>query len=241
MAARIMRRTMTLLAGFAVAAALFWALLNVPESNVMALGLSALLVLLIVIVTGLTVALAASVGSSLPLGVRLSRATWSLPAFVAALLVFAGLWWATGRLDTWWQGHAGEVDAAAIRYLGLARIGWLHRAVAALLWLLRWGLGLSIVLSCSTAAAGLGARAIGTGLRDAVRPTRLLLTALAALLVSQGVWRGVYWRPGALPPTQLEILFAAIKLGVLLTAAAVIASAAIAAHSRRRANLQSPA
>src|SRR5882724_1838663 len=121
--------------GYAIAAALYWALLNVPESNVLALALSALLVLLTAVVAGLTTAGGvALIGGGSP-GHVWKRALGALPGFFFGVLIFAMLWWVTGWADALWQAHAGEADALLLRYLGTARTSPMHRGISAATWM----------------------------------------------------------------------------------------------------------
>ena len=76
--ATLLRVTAWLMVGHVVVAGLFWGLLNVPESNVAMLGLSAMLVVLLLVVEGLAGAGAVLIGASPggwvpPLGPRAAR------------------------------------------------------------------------------------------------------------------------------------------------------------------------
>jgi len=232
MALRPVRSALALAVGFSVAAGFFWALLNVPESNVMALALSAALVVLTAVAAGLGISLAVADAQRLPLRAGLSRAVSALPAFGVGLVAFAFLWWLTGRADTWWRVHTGEVDAVFLRYVGTSRTAFLHWAVFSLIWFVRWGMGISLVVALVAAGTAHGARGIGAGLRRAARPLQLVVATIAALAVAQGLWRLVYWRPAGLPATQTEVVFATLKLGVLLALAALLGAVVVAVYSR---------
>src|SRR5262249_43075799 len=135
----------TLALGYAVAAALFWALLNVPESSVAALGLSAALAAATLMAAGMATAAAAALGDGASGGGALRRSLAALPACLVGLIVFGALWWMTGAIDRWWSGHRGEVDATFIRYVNIARTNRLHQAVFWTTWIVRWIVGLSVV------------------------------------------------------------------------------------------------
>jgi hypothetical protein len=227
-AAGIIRSAAALAIGAAATVALYLALLNVPEANVTSLLLSAALVLLIVLAAGLTAGLAAALPAH---GWRaaLRRAAGGMPAFIAGLLVFAALFMGLNRLESWWGLHRGEVDAMLLPYIGTRSTAPLHAAFAWLLWLVRWVLGLSLVLGPVVAAAGGSAR---RGIRLALAAVPLVAMTLAAIILSQGVWRIVYWRPEGLPATSLEVPFVAAKLIVLYLVAAIVVGMVIGVYRR---------
>lgn len=234
MASRLVSLSVTLVTGFAIAAGLFWSLLGVPESNVLALALSAVLVVLIALTIGFTVALASAIARRLPVRSSLTQAVAALPSFLIGLGILVVLWWSAGRFDAWWQLHMGEVDAISLRYFGVTRTAPLHGLVFALTWFVRWGLAISIVLATTAAGVTHGIRGIKGGLRDALKPLRLGLTALAMLTLTQGLWRLAYWRPANLPATQIEVVFAAVKLGVLLALASLAGAFLVTVHRNGR-------
>jgi len=222
--------TATLALGGAVAAGLFWALLNVPESNLLALTLSAALLLAIVATLGGIIAASSAIADGAGVAGVARRSIAAMPAFALGVIVFAALWWLTGAIDAWWRAHRGEIDAVSIRYLNLARTQSLHQAVFLIIWIVRWVIGLSVVAALATTAAARGAHAAGAGLRNAVRPAPIAAGLAAALLLT-GLWRLVYWRPARLAP-WLEPTFVAAKLAVLYLAAVSIVALALAVHRR---------
>lgn len=220
----LLRASAVLAIGAGVAGGLYLALLNVPESNVLALCVSALLVLLIIAVAGFTLAAAAALGQDFALPATARRAVAALPGFVVALGIFALLWWLTESADASWQAQRGEVDAVIMLYLGKTQTAWLHETVSGFLWLIRWALGLSIVAGLVVTATGGGLRSAPRGLRLSVRPLPLGAATVGLLFGVEGLWRLAYWRPSHLPPSWVESAFAALKLGVLyLIAAAMVA------------------
>ena len=220
-----------LAAGFAVDLALFWALLNVPESNVAALGLSATLIVLGSAIAGVAIGAAVTVASGVSIGRALVRGLRALPMFVVGLLLFGLLWWASGAAASWWSAHAGEVDAVFLRYANLTRTRWLHLTVAWVLFLARWALGLSIVLGLVAASAIGGDGVIRRGLRTAVRAASLAAATAGVVVISEGLWRAVYWRPASLT-TSLEPAFAIVKLALLYAGASAVAAAVLAVYRR---------
>ena len=227
-AAGIVRSAAALAIGAALTVALYLALLYVPEANVTSLLLSAVLVLLIVLAAGLTAGLAAALPAH---GWRaaLRRAAAGMPAFITGLILFAALYVLLDQLEAWWRLHRGEVDAMLLPYIGTRSTAPLHAAVAWLLWLVRWGVGLSLVLGLVVAATGGRSR---RGIRLALAAVPLVTMTLAAIVLSQGVWRIVYWRPDRLPATSLEVAFVAAKLIVLYLVAVIVAGVVIGVYRR---------
>ena len=245
MSARAIAKAAGVLAiGYAITLGLFWALLNVPESSVPALALSAALAVLVAVAAGFTTGSAAALvagaafsppTASTPLASLREigrRALRALPGFLAGLMIFGVLWWITGSADDWWRAHRGEVDAVFLRYLGTGRTALMHEGVFQTTWLVRWALGLSAVAGLVAACTIGGIRAAAGGLRAAVRIVPLVVTAIAALVVGKGLSRLVYWRPKAIPPNWLEPAFVAIKLSVLYLLAIVMAAIVLAAFQR---------
>jgi len=208
-------------AGAALTGGAYWALLSVPESNVLALALSALLVVLIVLLAGyaLSVALGVAAGSSL--GRALGEGVRGVMGFLVGGVAFVALWYLTTTIDSQWTQHAGEIDALFLRYAGTARTAWLHASVAWLLWLIRWGLGAALIAGATTTQVTRGS--IGRGLRLGLSLAPLGAT-LVALLSAYGLWALVYWRPKGLPADSAEVAFVSAKLAALLLANAVIAA-----------------
>jgi hypothetical protein len=225
-----LRSAAALAAGWAVGAALFWALLNVPESNVPALALSGTLAVLMVFACGATIAVASGLLRRLTLAAAARRALPALPGVVGGLAAWAALcglaWWA----GSWWRAHLGEIDAVSVRYLGATRTAWFHDSVSWGLWLAGWALGLSLVAGLVTAlVAGRGLR---IGLRASVRLVPLAAAALAVVAVGEGLWRLAFWRPAHLPATWAEPVFVTAKLSLLYLAAVAAAVAVLEAHRR---------
>ena len=209
---------MLLVIGHAIVGALCWALVNVPESNVAMLMLSAILIVAIVACAGWVEAagVLAWLTDERPLVVA-RRAIRGVPAFVVALLLFTAIWWLTGRALAWHDAHAGEIDAAVMSRFGSARTAWVHLVYTWTIRFVRWALGLSLALSLLSAGAALGPRAMLTRawVTRALSPRRLIvLTALFVVFLVLP-WQAVYWRPRGLPATSIEAAFVALKLGLI--------------------------
>lgn len=222
-----------LAAGYAIGGALFWGLLNVPESNALALTLSAVLVVLVAVTVAATTACAAAVSLETGGRARARRVLGSLPAFAIGLAVFAILWWITGAAEAWWGRHAGEVDALIISRTGMTRTSALHSAVSWALWFVRWVVGFSAIAALAVATIERGPRAIATGLRLALRGVPLAAATAGALLVSQALWRSVYWAPPSLPANWVEPLFVGTKLALLYALAVLTVAAVLRVYGKR--------
>lgn len=213
-----------LLAGGAACAALFWTLLETPESTIFTLAASALLALLIYVIAALTWSrvLLGWARDWSPVSGRtvLAGVGVCLPALVMAALT----WWLVGSALAWMDAHSGEISAwfiatlnwsdvtpalQAVRYLG----DWLRVVVVPFL-ALSW---------CAELLRRGWSPVFDAGpVRHALSPLRLLTaTAVAVLLLWAPLHYGLYWMPAGLPPTWVEPAVAAAKLGLMAVAAAV--------------------
>ena len=213
-----------LLAGHTAAAGLFWALVNVPESNVLMLGLSAALVAAILVALGWTQTTALLAWRpDVTLGAAARRGLRAAPVFLVAAAVFAVVWWVTERADVWLADHAGEIDAWLIATFEVTSAAWVHRALDVVLFLLRYAAGVSL----GVALLGAGAREGWAGLRRlgwlraGLSRRHLGLVGAAMTLLVFLPFQAAYWRPEALPPNAAEVVFAALKLGAIFLAANV--------------------
>lgn len=207
-----------LLVGHAAAAGLFWALINVPESNVAMLLLSVALVVLIVVALSWTETAALMAWTpDVPFGRATRLGLAALPAFLAGLAVFALCWWATARADAWHTAYAGEIDAWWMARTGSASTAWIHSGIAILLSLARYVLGVSLAIAALSAAALRGARGLRSiaWVRAGVSPRLLGPIGLAMVGLILLPLKAVAWRPASIPPTAAEAMFVAAKLGLL--------------------------
>jgi hypothetical protein len=212
-----------LLAGAALAASLFWAFLNTPESTVFTLALSASLGLAIYAVIG------ASLGGALggwatAWHAARRHAAAGVPALLLPLLFALAAWWLVGQAIHGLDTHSGEISAWFIARLDWADVRpllngvrvageWLRRVLvpfAALVWLGR--------------LATLGWRPLvdRSMVRQALSPLRLVLvTAIALATVWAPVTYGLYWMPSGVPPTWMEPAVATLKFAIMAVVAAL--------------------
>ncbi len=248
--------------GHAVLAALFWGLLQVPESTVFMVALSALLVILMLAVAAWTEVLAlltwdrttvvappaaattaagavqtAEKHRGGGVGSRARTAVAAVPAFLIALVLFGVVFAATGRAGAWLTTHRGEIDAWMIVHLKLVKTTVFHGALAWLLWFVRYGIGLSLSLALLLYLATSGLRSISQlrWLTHGLRPGRVILVAAWMFVFVWLPWHGVYWRPKRLPATWLEPAFVMAKLGLIYVLANVGWALALKTVSARRA------
>ncbi len=160
-----------LLAGTAAWFAIFWGLLHVPESSVWMLALSAVLALALVVVAGAVLAgasaawdLARPPAHGLRAGVR------TVPAALAAALLFGAIWWLTGLVFEWHTGIAGQIDAWVIARTGRPNARWIHFTIFWVTLWVRWSIGLALASSLLGALTTAGAAALrdGAWLRSAL-------------------------------------------------------------------------
>lgn len=217
-----MKRALTILAcllvGHAVAAGLFWWFVNVPESNAAMLALSSAVIILLVVVLGWTEAAAVLLWDPTCAFRRAARRAFGvLPAFVAGLLVFAFFWWITASADAWATEYSGEIDAWWMAKTGSAKTAWIHSGLGIALWLVRYVIGVSLALAVLAAGAQRGAGALVSvrWLRAGLSQRQLGAIGLAMLVLVWLPLRATYWRPGFVPPTIIETVFVAAKLGLL--------------------------
>lgn len=201
------------LAGLAVLGFLY-----TPESNALMLAVSALLVL---VAAGLLMVSSTSAAY----GLVHRQAPWrsvgpalrALPLVVLALVIVGVLCGAAGWFETWWTSRAGEIDAAAIVAGDVTQTQPLHTAVRWLVAFVQWVVVPAWLATALTWMAGyerrdvLGLKWLGAGLH-----WRLVLTTLVAVALLVWLpWRWVYWRPRGLPASTVEVIFTAVKLGVV--------------------------
>ncbi|MCL4846343.1 MAG: hypothetical protein KJ066_07410 [Acidobacteria bacterium] len=208
-----------LAAGHAAAAALYWALINVPETNAMMLALSALLFIAIVCVAAVVnltalASLASREGPWRHVRSSLPRVPW----FLAALLVFWAFSGVAGRLDAWHAATRGELDAWLIARFDLTTSGWLHAAVGWAAWILRWGFGVSLAVALAATPLAVPRSWRGWPLRG-LDWRALGLTAVSLWGLAWLPWQAADWRPASLPPTWVEVAFAAGKLAAIYAVA----------------------
>jgi hypothetical protein len=219
---RLLTVTVWLIIGHALAAGLFWELLQVPESSTATLALSAFIALLLIVLLAWVHggALAASRPEAAA-GSALGKGLLELPAVALGALLFLAVWWLTMRAASWHTAYAGQMDAWIIARSGKSDTARLHAGILCVIWFLRWGVGLTLALSLAAWSArdGVGALASTRWLASALHPVRwLAVTALMGLMLAIP-WHYVYWRPTGLP-IDAEPWFVGAKLAAMAVLAA---------------------
>jgi hypothetical protein len=207
--------------GAAVLAALYWAFLITPESNVLMLAVSALLAILLVATAAVVVnvavllALGGSLNESVRSGAR--RIGWFLVAAVpVALLV-----WAIMLGDAWVARRSGEISAWFIAQLGWADITPLFTAQSYVSIWLRWVLLPVAALAALASFLQRDAAVRRRWLRATWHWRTLLVATLAFVLLVALPWRAAFWQPQGLPPTWIEPTVAGIRLAFVATLTAL--------------------
>ena len=227
--------SLVLAGGSLLAGAGFWALLNVPESNVIALLLSLTLAMLVAAVAGMTMSLVLSRQPKESLLAAVRRSIPGLGGFLIALAAVAALWLASASAMDAWNGRRGEIDAAILYRTGVTNTAWLHQVFAWTMWSVRWLLGISLVAGVTAATAAGGLKALGAGVKLALRLRPLATLGVALGIIGGAVWPAALWRPRWLPADSVEVVFAAVKLGVLYAAALILVTYALRTYSRESA------
>lgn len=211
--------TAWLCGGHAVAASLYWLLLQVPESNsLMLLASVAVIVLLttVMILTETTAVRAMDAGADGPSwreALRTPGLIRRTAAFAVAAVAFGAIWWLTGKASAWWFGHAGEIDAVLMLRLGWTRTSSLHTTVRWVLLFIRHIVGLSVAVTMMKRV--LDRSVTIAGMKTLTAPVRLIEIAVCLAVFVVLPWRFVWWRPRAIPPTWIELTFVALKLGLI--------------------------
>lgn len=201
------------LAGLAILGFLY-----TPESNVLMLGVSALLI----VVAGALILIASSsaahalVHQCLPWA-GIVPAARRLPVIVVAVLVIGVICGGAGGFETWWMARAGQFDAAAIAAGDITRTGWVHSTVHWLVTIIQWMLVPVWFATALAWSAGYERRDVLTlkWLTAGLDWRLLVAAALGVVLLVWLPWRYVYWRPRGLPATTAEVMFTGVKLVTL--------------------------
>lgn len=202
----------------AVAGLALLAFLYTPESNVLMLGVSGVLVALAaaLLLLSSTSASHALVHGQAPWR-SVGAAARLLPLALVGVLVVGLLCGAAGWFESWWVARAGEVDAAAIAAGDVTDTRWLHAAVRWIVAGVQWVIVPAWLATCLAWASGyerrdvLGLKWLAAGLHWRL----LLVTGLGVALLVWMPWRYVYWRPRGLPASSAELVFAAMKIGAI--------------------------
>lgn len=223
-----LRQIAWLFTGAVITGALYWTLVNTPDSNVLMLTGSALVVLGIIAVGATTVGGAVHLarGGQWSRGMlRTGLAT--LPRFVVSLAPMLLVAWLSGRAMSWLDAHGGETSAWFIARLGWADVSWL---IAGAEWALAWvrwiaGPWLGLTLFVAVTDPGRQAGVFRGWAAAACRWRPLALATLWFIVLIALPWRLAVWRPGGLPPTWVEPALAGLRL--ILVALAMATGAAL--------------
>ena len=199
----------------AVACTAILGFLYTPESNVLMLVISAVL-----IVGGLLLlALSSASGAhglvhGCPPWRSLGPAARRLPLLLSCALVIGVVCGVTGWFGAWWVARSGEVDAAAIVAGNVTRTQWLHATVRWAVALVQWVIVPAWLAASLVWVAGDDARGVlrFKWLKAGLHWRLLLATAATIAALVWLPWRYVYWRPGALPASSVELAFTIVKL-----------------------------
>lgn len=237
MTRRLIVAVMWVLGGEVVAGALFWTLLGVPESSGWTLAFSLLLALLIF------VSLLWTVGGVFGLWRRpeapalpaLRGALRHAVAVIAGAALFLVAWWATARAMAWHHAYAGQIDAWIIAKSGRSETKLLHDAIEWAIWILRWGIGLTLALSLVADVVGNGWQAFGKArwVGRAFHPKLWLSVAVLVGLTQLVPWHYVNWRPARMS-MGVEPWFVGAKLTAmaLLSALGAVLAAKLVTPDR---------
>lgn len=221
-----------LIVGQVVASGLYWVLLNTPESNATMLIASAGLVVLIAFVAGVTLGAAILTSAATSIGRAVLGSPWLVVALVPALV----LWWLASGAEAWMAAHSGEIAAWFIATLGWADVSLLMRGLGYISAWIRWVVGplLAIALFASLLFRGRVALRDPSWIVRALRPSAVLVSTLAYVLLIVLPLQFVYWRPPGLPATWIEPTTAALRLGLIALAATIGWAIMIAMVADRR-------
>jgi len=221
---RLLTVTTWIALGHAALLGLFWLLLHVPESNVLMLAASALIVVAMAALAGWVegTGLAAWTPGArwrevFLRGARVVVALW------LGLALFGLVWWLTARAEAAWTASRGEIDAWLMLHFGWTRTARLHDAVEWVLFFVRWAVGTSLALTPAACALGRGLAGLGRlrWILAALSPLRVVSIGVLLFVFAWLPWRAAYWRPTWLLPNWQEAVFAVVKLGVLYAVATV--------------------
>ena len=209
--------TGVMLAGAGVTGAIYWGLLNTPESTAWMLALSVVLAALAAVAAALTIGVVLLAWSGQDWSrALLVRAVRGLPASVLPVLLVALVWSIVLRGHAWVDAHSGEINAWFIARFGWSDVQWLFTTIAWLAWWLQW------VVAPFVALAWWRSLLVGAPIREALRPMGVLLaTAIVLMLVWMPWTQLVPWRPRSLAPGTMELAFVTAKLGTVALLSAI--------------------
>jgi hypothetical protein len=209
--------TVVMMGGAMVSGALYWGLLNTPESTVWMLALSVVLAAMFAVVTALTIGVVLLAWSGQTWSPALvARAARGLPACVPPVLLVALAWWLVLRGTAWVDAHSGEISAWFIARFGWSDVRWLFATVGWIAWWVQWVLAPFAALVWWRSILVGGWRPTGALVREALRPAGVLVATAIVLVLVWAPWTQlVPWRPRSVAPGSMELVFVAVKLGLV--------------------------
>lgn len=236
MIAAVLRIALWIGAVDALAGVVLLGFLYTPESNVLMLGVSALLLLMAILLLLLSSAAAAhGLVRGLAPWTSVGAAARHLPLILVVVAVLGMLCGGAGWFESWWMSRAGEFDAAAIAEGDVTRTGWVHSAVHWIVVLVQWVLVPAWLATALAWIAGYERRDVLTlkWLTAGLDWRVLFVTILGVALLVWMPWRYVYWRPRALPASATEVAFAGAKLLVIYLLSQIAWAATLWTAARR--------
>ena len=210
--------TAWILAGTALTGGVYWAVLNTPESTILAVITSVVLLVAALVLLGVTVNGAIVMWSNGPSRSALRRALWRAPAVVPAVLIVVAIWWLVSQAETWVALRQGPTNAWFIARFGWGDVSWLFTGIRYGAMWIRW------VIAALLAVWVMATLLHGVKFRLSVKRVALATLWFAVLIALPWAYL-VPWRPAWLPPTNVELAFSIVKLSVaagLLAAGAAL-------------------
>jgi hypothetical protein len=228
--------TAAILAGAGLAGGLFWAFVNTPESTVLTLAVSLLLIVALLAVLAVTFSASLAAWAGGWRTIPRDAVVRGVLAFVPALLVVLAGWFVVGGAIDRLTLRNGEVSAWFLATFDWQDVRPLIRAAVIFGEWLRWiAIPFAALLGLGRAIAGAWrpASIYAWQPRASAAVRLLLVTAVAAVTLWAPVTYGLYWMPRGLPPTWIEPAVAAVKLATIALVGAVGLSVIVGLAARR--------
>lgn len=213
-----------IITGGMLVAGLYWTFLHTPESNPSMLAASAVLVVAMLAVASISLAGALGAWTG-PRGLASTvvDGLHALPAFVAALVLGALLWWAAARGVAWTEARSGEIGAWFIATFNWADSAPVFRGIRAVTFWAQWVLAPVVALGLFAAYLETGVRGLlrPSGLGRVLAPRVLALATLWIVLLVALPWQFATRPLTGLPPTWVEPAIVGARLMLVGLVAAI--------------------